>query len=169
MDLRLNEGGSVWPMLAGIGPILGEGCYGSYVTTSGQILQKWRYQQGQALLGDDPIDAVIPNYRLMTSLPSVAVLTSQFTASSGEGIAIAFRGRPNSRSFGQPTRGLTTANQGFRLADGAVLVLATANTADQTGKVYQGAISPNTHIQPDWSQFGTDTDPVLIAAVGWLT
>lgn len=35
--------------------------------------------------------------------------------------------------------------------------------------VYQGAISPNTSVELNWSQFGTDTDPVLSAAVVWLT
>jgi carboxyl-terminal processing protease len=45
-------------------------------------------------------------YKLVVPSPRVAVLTDTGVASSGE--AIAFRGRPNTRSFGTPTCGLST-------------------------------------------------------------
>lgn len=45
----------------------------------------------------------------------VAVLTGSRTASSGEVVAIAFRGRPRTRSFGEPTVELSTANRTFLL------------------------------------------------------
>lgn len=46
-----------------------------------------------------------------------------------------------------------------------MLVLATAysTSTDRKEKVYQGAIAPDTYIESDWSQFGTNTDPVLVA------
>lgn len=168
VDLRLNEGGNMWPMLAGVGPLLGKNAGTNSIAADGQILHRWRYTQGQIWLDDDLIEAVIPDYRLTTSQPSVAVLTSQLTASAGEGVVLAFRGSPNCHSFGQPTRGLTAGNQGFRLDDGAVLSLATAYGTDRIGRVYQGAIFPDTPVELDWCQFDTGTDPVLIAAVGWL-
>jgi C-terminal processing protease CtpA/Prc len=36
IDLRDNPGGNVWPMLAGIGPLLGEGVVSSYVYPDGR-------------------------------------------------------------------------------------------------------------------------------------
>lgn len=149
VDLRLNGGGNVWPMLAGIGPLLGEDAGGSAIGADGRILHKWRYIQGETWLDDERIETVRPDYRLRTLQPLVAVLTSYLTASSGEGAVLAFRGCPNSHIFGQPTRGLTLGNLGFCLDDGAVLVLATAYSTDRTGKIYQGAISPETDIKPD--------------------
>jgi hypothetical protein len=53
-------------------------------------------------------------------------LTGPVTASSGEAIVVAFRGRPQTRSFGEPTDGVPTANDTFPLSDGALLVLTVA-------------------------------------------
>src|SRR5437899_12878929 len=48
-----------------------------------------------------------------------AVLTDESTASVGEAVAVAFIGRSNTRSFGQPTAGVPTGNVVYHLADGA--------------------------------------------------
>ena len=60
-----------------------------------------------------------------------------------EAIVVAFRGRPDTRSFGKPTAGLTTGVEGFRLADGAMLFLATSRFADRDGAVYDGPLPPD--------------------------
>src|ERR1700729_1006802 len=44
-DLRGNTGGNMWPMLTGIGPILGDGVVGSFVAADGNI--NWFYQDGK--------------------------------------------------------------------------------------------------------------------------
>ena len=59
------------------------------------------------------------------------MLTDCYVASSGEATTIAFRGRPNTRSFGTPTRGLSTANSAFAMSDGATLYLTGAVMADR--------------------------------------
>ena len=45
VDLRGNTGGNMWPMLTGIGPILGDGTVGSFVAADGNIT--WFYQDGK--------------------------------------------------------------------------------------------------------------------------
>ena len=45
VDLRGNTGGNMWPMLTGIGPILGDGPAGSFVAADGNIT--WFYQDGK--------------------------------------------------------------------------------------------------------------------------
>ncbi|MSO60642.1 MAG: hypothetical protein EXQ50_00875 [Acidobacteria bacterium] len=65
------------------------------------------------------------------------------TASSGEAIAIAFRGRSSTRLFGAMTRGLTTSNRVFPLSDGALLNLTTAAFADRTGTPYREGVTPD--------------------------
>ena len=37
IDLRGNTGGNMWPMLTGIGPILGDGAVGSFVAADGNV------------------------------------------------------------------------------------------------------------------------------------
>jgi hypothetical protein len=57
-------------------------------------------------------------------------------ASSGEAIAVAFQGRPNTQTFGGPTRGTPTGIEGFTLSDGAVIGLTVGQFADRTGRLY---------------------------------
>jgi hypothetical protein len=75
--------------------------------------------------------------------PPVAVLVGPATASSGEALAIAFRGRPSTRLFGATTRGLTTSNRVFPLSDGSLLNLSTAAFADRTGTSYPNGVTPD--------------------------
>ncbi len=136
VDLRGNSGGNMWPMLAGIGPILGEGTAGYFIDPDGDEFV-WGYNNGSV------IGVRVTPYSLLKPNPKVAVLTDQATASSGEAIAIAFRSRNNTRSFGLSTCGLSTANQGFSLADGSMLLLTVSNMADRTKKVYGKKVVPD--------------------------
>ena len=73
----------------------------------------------------------------------IAVLTGPGTASSGEMVAIAFRGQANARSFGQPSAGINTGNTPFPLRHGGLLVLATSTSLDRNGHRYAGPIKPD--------------------------
>lgn len=164
VDLRPNTGGNVWPMLAGLQPFLGPDTLGSFVvrTTSGPT----RAPGSSGWVAGAHVTAAPP--RDLTSLASayVAVLTGPRTASSGEAVAIAFRGRPRTRSFGLPTAGLSTAPAGFPLPDGALLMLTTATDADRMGRPYGGTVMPDEAVQDR----GTGVeDAALAAAVRWLT
>ena len=82
---------------------------------------------------------------------------------------IAFRGRPDARSFGQPTRGLSTANASFQLSDGALLILTVSTMADRTGLLYGTRVAPDslmsTRYPPTRNPFD---DQPLAAGMNWL-
>lgn len=169
IDLRHNEGGNPWPVLAGIGPILGEGRVGSFVSPDGQTVAYWYYSDGQAdqeKSTSTPVQVTGEAYQLQSALPPVAVLFGRRTASGGEFVVVAFIGRPNTQSFGQPTRGATTAPVGHMLSDGAIIVLASFSYADRTGQVYTDRITPDNVI--DLYAAADDSDPTLTAATQWL-
>jgi carboxyl-terminal processing protease len=71
---------------------------------------------------------------------AVAVLTDGRTASSGEAVAVAFRGRPGVLSYGAATYGFSTGNETVRLPDGALLRITSSRFADRTGLVYGGPL-----------------------------
>ena len=162
VDLRQNTGGSMWPMLAGIGPILGEGRVGAFVSPDGEQIG-WTYKEGQAW-ADDLLQTAVTGtaYALGSPYPPVAVLTGPRTSSSGEAIAVAFRGRPDTRSFGQATMGLSTANEGFELSDGAWVFLTVSVFADRTGQQYGGVIDPDEVVG------SKEEELTLQTAVDWL-
>jgi C-terminal processing protease CtpA/Prc len=171
VDLRENGGGWMWPMLAGVGPLLNEGEIGSFVDRDGQV-GRWIYRNGQAgtKYGDYDnyiITTVGTPYRPDVSERPIAVLIGPNTGSSGEAVVIAFHGQPNTRFFGQPTAGVSTGNSSFDLPDGAVLVLTTTIMADRLGQQFGQAIEPDMLIE---AESGTEsgTDPTLAEAIAWL-
>jgi len=143
VDLIDNGGGNMWPMLAGLGPLLSEGPLGSFRFPM-QPPAIWSYRAGQALLDDVSLaHATKGGYALRHPAKPIALLSNERTASSGEAVLIAFVGRPNTCRFGITTRGLTTANDQFPLPDGATLFLTVGIFADRFGHVYGQALEPD--------------------------
>jgi C-terminal processing protease CtpA/Prc len=168
VDLRQNEGGNMWPMLAGIGPVLGEGVAGMFVDPEGRRVP-WSYAAGTARHGSTAQAEAGPStYVPWVSDRAVAVLTGAKTGSSGEAIAVSFRARPDTRSFGQRTYGLSTANRVVQLSDGARIMLTTSTFADRSGTLYGGALEPDVLVEADASRGAAGEDLVLSAAKAWL-
>lgn len=159
VDLRGNLGGSSWAMMAGVGPVLGDGLNGYFTGPDGS--NSWEYLDGKAYLGGTIIFVVNEPYHLQGPPPMVAVLIDRVTASAGEAAAIAFEGRPGTRVFGNATCGLSTGNGSYTLSDGATLVLTGSIDADRTGKRYGGPVVPDETI----------TDPIAVVqrAISWLS
>ncbi|RTQ46248.1 peptidase S41 [Hymenobacter gummosus] len=146
VDLRGNTGGNMWPMLLGIGPVLGEGVAGYFDNLRGKV-SEWSYREGRVYVAGQALPFAAAELRCQRPDLPVAVLTSRQTASSGEAVAVAFRGRPRTRSFGTGTRGLSTSNQTFRLADGSLLNLTTAVMADRSCRPYGQAVLPDEPVE----------------------
>lgn len=149
IDLRDNRGGNMYPMLAGLSSLLPEGDLFSFAYRSGkkQVLSLKQIGRWSG----------IPLAEEKQDLP-VAILTSDYTASSAEIVAMSFHGLDKVRVFGQPTAGFTTSNQNFPLYDGTDLVLTTSRLVSRTGQAYD-----NDPIQPD-----VLTDHPKEEAVAWL-
>jgi len=164
LDLRGNGGGNCWPMLAGIGPILGEGLCGHFI--DGERKTTWSYDDGvswadtsgQSSVSGDP-------YNLLRPDPPVAVLVGPLTASSGEVVALAFKGRPNTRHFGEQTAGFTTGNNNHELSNGGILFLAESVYADRFKKEYPDYLQPDEEIVDDPA---TVEDEIILKAKSWL-
>lgn len=159
VDLRGNTGGNMWPMLAGVGPLLGDGVVGYFIDPDGTEFP-WSYENGNALLNGSPLVATTFYRRVSRSGLKVAVLTDGATASSGEALAIAFRERPNTRSFGSATCGKSTANANFSFTDGSRLVLTVSVMADRTRKTYGKRVVPDV--------VDENPDSAFRRAVEWL-
>ena len=145
VDLRQNTGGNMWHMLSGVGPILGEGEVGGFDDGRGQRTT-WSYRDGASYNHHTAAVRVSDPYRPAHPDRPVAVLTGPRTGSSGEAVVLSFRGRPQTRSFGEPTAGVPTANAGRQLSDGAVLNLTVSRMADRTGRAYETKLEPDERV-----------------------
>lgn len=161
IDLTENTGGNMWPMLAGLGPLLGEGTLGAFGFPNLPPVP-WFYTAGQAGVADTCLtQTTTGGYELQNARTPIAILTSTRTASSGEAVALAFCGQAQTRRFGTPTRGRTTANEGFDLPDGATISVTVATFIDRIGRIHDGAIEPDQVVRDDAAKLQD-------VAAGWL-
>ncbi|UPG95391.1 S41 family peptidase [Luteibacter aegosomatissinici] len=150
VDLRNNSGGNMWPMLGAVHSLLGDDSLGAF-RRPGTPDAPWHAGRGLPEGVKPPID--LANAR-------VAVLLGPHTASAGEAVAIAFHGRPATRSFGLPTSGHANANSIFRLKDGSVIALVTATELDRNGQEFSKEVQPDERVEGD---------AALDHATAWLT
>ncbi|MCD2259402.1 S41 family peptidase [Psychroserpens luteolus] len=158
VDLRANTGGNMWPMLTGIGPVLGNGTSGYFVDPDQNEIA-FGFDNNSSFIDGTVVMSLEPAYELANPNPKVAVLLDNGVASSGEAIAVSFISRPNTRTFGDFTCGLSTANTPFTLSDNARLLLTTHYFADRDLNVFGEQLSPD--------QFSA-TEAALTEAINWI-
>ena len=166
IDLRMNQGGSVWPMLDGLAPLIGEGRVAALdMPQFNRRVDTW-IVSGNAYSGT-PWFAGLGSgrLRLKNGEAPVAILTGPDTASAGEGVLVAFKGRLRTRQFGRPTSGIPTSPASYALGDGAVLFLTIARQMDRLGRSYDGPIPPDEEIKGSGRG---DASPLIAAATRWI-
>lgn len=185
VDLRDYDGGAWGPPLTAVRGFLGEG----RVVTFGSTAGDWWLEiasDGALTVGgfDDPAFPGSPYFDGVESdedvsgvitgdtpfTPSagdapVAVLVGNGTAHGGEQTLVAFLGRPDTRIFGGPTRGMPIVAPNLHLVDGAVVRLPIWVPVDREGRRYTTNILPD-EVTGDTRASGTDA--VLDAALQWL-
>lgn len=164
VDLRDNGGGNMWPMLLGMAPLLRTSVLnnedvGTFESAQGP--KRWTLTATAVQLAGKPLlDSGQSGYALRQPGAPVAVLFGPRTGSSGEASVLAWRGRAQTRSFGQPTAGVSTGNVGHILADGSRLLLTTTVMQDRDGR------GDGLKIEPD--QYTEGDAATLAAAQQWL-
>lgn len=143
VDLRENTGGNMYPMIAGLGPLIDNGTLGHFISSNNKRQYKWYYENGKCGAGIGTVVNIKNFYSPKNRNSKIAVLVGSNTGSSGEMTTISFIGKSNARLFGQPTAGLTTANVGFKLSDKSTLLLAVSTVSDRNNKKYLQRINPD--------------------------
>ena len=167
VDVRLNYDAEVWPALAGLGPLLGEGKLGSLQERAAR--NEITYRTGKLALGSSLKVNVPEAYAMKNPNAPVAVLFGEQSLFSGENIALAFRGRANTRFFGEDTTGYTTHYTWFPLPDGASFFIPTGVPSDRNNEAFDDTVlKPDEPVTMDWARYGSNDDPVINAALGWL-
>lgn len=125
LDLRDNTGGNMYPMIAAVHRFIADDDILRFRTS-----KRTQWVQLPFVLQSAGIS------RMARIDCPVAILTNEWTASSGEAVLLCFRGLDYARSFGRPTAGYASANTPFALSDGAQLVLTTGCDVARTGEVF---------------------------------
>lgn len=166
VDLRGNLGGNIWHMRAGLSALLGQ--------TQLNADPYARFEDGAFVVNEgeyaDMTMTAAEGWRAIPGLvhAPVAVLIDDAVASSGEGVAIDFKGRPNTRFFGQKTLGAASVNNGYMLSDGTNLVLTIGMMKDRDGRTYPDGISPDEAVAYGEGDAADPHDAQVEAAKRWL-
>lgn len=169
IDLRLNGGGNIYPMLSGLGALFGNQIVGYETDINDSISRTWEIKNGNFIIGGYQTTQVKPRSAPgLQSIP-VVVLLGPVTKSAGSMVAIAFKGRPHTFFIGEPTAdGYTTSNGYFQFAPSLTLNFATNFVADRNRKVYKTTVNPDLLIQGGDNFEQLLLDAKIKAALGWL-
>ena len=125
IDLRGNRGGNMYPMIAAVHRFLPD-----------DVILRLRTRRNDMKINVAYVMNVAGVVQQAHIDCPVALLTDEWTGSSGEAILLCFRGLANARTFGAPTAGYASCNQPFNLPDGSQLVLTTGEDVARTGEVF---------------------------------
>ena len=148
IDLRGNRGGNMYPMIAAIHRFLPD-----------DIILQFRTRQNTVSINVAYVTKVAGVAQQGHHDCPVALLTDEWTGSSGEAVLLCFRGLAIARTFGSPSAGYASCNQPFNLPDGSQLVLTTGEDVARTGEAFC-----DVPIDPD-----VLTDTPLEAALEWIS
>jgi C-terminal processing protease CtpA/Prc len=164
VDLRINSGGNMWPMLEGLAPLFPEGPVAGALDRHGQRFATYAFRQGHFERNGFRAVALQPGKD--HSSAKVCVLLGRYTASSGEVVAACFRGRPRTHLVGEASAGYTTET-GWTQLDRVTLVISESVLCDLNDRPYSDHIAPDEHI--DGPHPGFDPlDPAMARALRWL-
>jgi hypothetical protein len=166
IDLRVNEGGSIYPLFTGLHQLIGDGVFGAFTNFDGTSKTNWKLKKGKFYQREKIVASVKPNCSGSKKI-KVAVLLSQITASAGEMLAIALKGRKNTIFIGEKTYGLTTGNVTFRI-DGYLLALSASFTEDRTGKIYRSSVIPDIEMIEGDNFSDISKDKKVLEAIKWF-
>jgi len=105
IDLRLNTGGNMYPILLGLKEFIGNNVlFGGFRNAQNKPTGNWEIKEGKLLIDGILLDRKTDlDYPVRTDIP-IVILTSCYTASAGEMTALSFIGRNNTFIVGEPTQ-----------------------------------------------------------------
>lgn len=168
IDLRLNGGGNIRPMLGGLSLFFENGIVSYYIDNKGKATDEAAFINGDFTI-DGQKQATIKNKTGKRITSKVAVLIGAGTASSGEGVAVVFKQRKNTKLFGDRSAGLANSTQGFVFNNNqSYFLLSTSLLGDKKKKALPEFIRPAVVVKGTESFSEPAQDAVVIAAMKWL-
>jgi len=165
LDLRFNGGGNMFPMVEGLATIIGDGIVGG---TQGVTLDEssvWQIKNGDFFY--DEQNVAIENSCPVSDLQKIAILTSVYTASSGEALAVILKHRPKTKFFGNKTLGKVTATDYVQIDSLTAMSISVSYYKDRENNVYKNYIEVDEVIDFEHkAEFAKDQG--INRAIHWL-
>jgi carboxyl-terminal processing protease len=165
LDLRLDGGGALHPMILGVEQLLKPGYMGSF-----RIKKKesWFIRDNGFYVDTTLYSKITPRCNVNAQTIPVVMLVSPHTGSAAECFIIAFKGRDNTVLLGSKTAGYVTVNTGIPINNTAFMNLAIGYNADRNERVYKDAIEPDIPFESVDKFNDIANDEKVKAAIKWL-
>jgi C-terminal processing protease CtpA/Prc len=145
IDLRYNGGGNMFPMVEGIAALVGDGIVGGTKGASENEESVWQIRNGDFYYDDQTV--ALENKCWTVYLPKIAVLTSVYTASSGEALAVILKQRPMTRFFGSKTMGMVTATDWKPIDDVTAMSISVSYYIDRDKNLYDKYVDVDEEVE----------------------
>jgi carboxyl-terminal processing protease len=165
LDLRLNGGGDMHPMILGVEQLLGVGSIGSFHTKK---KEDWILKDNTFFADTSAIVSITPKCPINAQNIPIVILTSPGTGSSGEFFIMAFKGRDKTILLGSETAGYVTVIAGLPVNDSAYMYISVGYGSDRNGKIYKEAIKPDIPLTATDKFNDIPNDAKVSAAIAWL-
>lgn len=165
LDLRLNGGGAMQPMLLGVHNLLKPGLLGSFDRGS---KENWELTDTTFMMNKVVISRITPSCNVNGQNIPAVLLIGQGTGSSGEFFIIPFKHRAKTSLIGSETSGYVTAVNGFGLNENAGMNLSISYGVDVKGNVYRSAFLPDIQIDSPDKFNDLESDAKVQEAIKWL-
>ena len=167
IDLRSNLGGSMWPMMNGLGALFPNIDLGGVTKDGHSFDQRWKMVDGIFHYGEDVFE-----HGIQLSCPDTTknvkyiFLVGRYTASSGESLVSAFKGQQNMIILGEETSGFTTSNDGEVIGGRVICNIGTSYFMSNNGESYKsGGIKPDIKIESIYDPNNPIKGPIIDTAI----
>ncbi len=169
IDLRLNGGGNIYPMLTGLSNFIDNSTVAYETDYNDTTVREWKIKNRNFFIGGyQTTNLVFKSDKKLNNIP-VVVLTGPVTMSSGSMVAIAFKNRPNTITVGEPTAdGYSTSNGYFQFAPALTGNLASFYVADRKKIIYKNSVTPDKVIYRGDNFDNLLLDKKIVYAIKWL-
>jgi carboxyl-terminal processing protease len=164
LDLRLDAGGAMYPMILGLKQLIDTGYLGSFTANN----EKWYVRENNFLLDTLILASIHRTCNIDARMVPVVILIGHGTQSSGEFLLMALKPRKKTVLLGSSTGGYVTSNAGFNIDDEAYILIATGYGVDRNGQVYKEALKPDIVMEVPDSFNDIQNDLKVNAALQWF-
>ncbi|MET3979954.1 carboxyl-terminal processing protease [Mucilaginibacter sp. UYP25] len=165
IDLRINGGGAMHPMIIGVEQLLGNRKVGSFLN---KRKEDWVIKDNSLYIDTSLLTAIKPKCNVEGQSIPVVLLIGPGTGSSGEFLTMAFKGRKNTVFIGTETAGYVTVNSGIAINKFAFMNLSIGYGQDRIGNSYTNAILPDIRLEAPENFNSLKNDTNVKAAIKWL-
>jgi len=165
IDLRYNGGGNMFPMVEGITNIIGDGIVGGTKGITEDESSVWQIKNGDFFYDEQTV--AIENKCPIAEIQKIAVLTSVYTASSGEALAVILKERPKTRFFGNNTMGMITATDWKQIDSLTAMSISVSYYKDRKNNLYDQYVDVDEIIEFE-PKTELEKDNGINRAIEWL-